>query len=379
MIFFLEGMPGSGKSYESMSKHIIPALQKGRAIDAYLYGLDHEKIASLAGIDIDQCKELLRELTTEEASEVWKHARDNALVVLDEAHKFWPSGRVRPSPEMCDLVAEHRHRGMDMLFMSQTFGSVHTVIQDRTNKKITFNKLDAVGQENRYNWVAFQGTLNTRGNRTFVTFSKMGSGMEKYDSKYFGTYKSHVSEDIQTDNYKDERFNIFNRKSLRYGLPALFIVGIFCIYHVYRWLSGAVLLDKEAPKTEVTVTENASAKSATQAPPVLPVKPQPRELDDYIYQSLKGKQHALTYLAVLGNRVMDFWVDVQDSDGNTLEVWRMADFEHWKYKITLTPSGILAVKDGVSLLLRERYLPNYVPPSARDNKLDMSASNPIEK
>jgi len=71
MIFFHEGMPRSGKSYESMEKHIIPALAKGRSVDAYLYGLDHEKIAPLAGIDVERCKELLVELTTEQASECW--------------------------------------------------------------------------------------------------------------------------------------------------------------------------------------------------------------------------------------------------------------------------------------------------------------------
>ena len=377
MIFFLEGMPGSGKSYESMSKHIIPALQKGRAVDAYLYGLDHEKIAGLAGIDVEQCKELLRELTTEEASEVWKFARQNALIVLDEAHKFWPSGRTRPPAEMCDLVAEHRHSGMDMLFMSQTFGSVHKVIQDRTNKKITFNKLDAVGQENRYNWVAFQGTLSTRGATTFVTFSKMGSGIESYNPKYFGTYKSHVSDDIQTDNYKDDRFNIFNRKSLRYGVPVFFLVGAFCIYYVYQWLTGSVLLDKEKDKGKQEITQSTGQAANGQKVTTV-IKAKPKEPDDFLFQSINGKPHALTYLATLGNAVMDFWVDVQDTEGNTLEVWRKADFDHWGYKVTLTPSGLLAVKDGVRMLLRERNLPNYRQPNQRDNKIDMTAANPVE-
>ncbi|HGE8265732.1 TPA: zonular occludens toxin domain-containing protein [Aeromonas hydrophila] len=374
MIFFHEGMPRSGKSYESLVKHIIPALAKGRAVDAYLYGLDHEKIAGLAGIELDRCKELLVELTTEQASECWKVCRDNALVVLDEAHKFWPSGRKRPPEEMCNLVAEHGHRGMDMLFMSQTFNSVHKVIQDRTNKKITFTKLDSVGMEKRYNWTAYQGTLGTRGSNTFVTFSKMDSGVGKYDEKFFGTYKSHVSEEIQTGNYKDERFNFFNKKSVKFGLPLVLLAFVGGIYYLSQFLSGSLF---EGNKSEVETAKAAQPQQAPAGQAVQPVKPKRAEPDDYIYKSLKGRDYSLTYLSKFGSAVVDFWVEIRDEKGETLEVWQKADFDNFGYKYSLTSTGmIIASIKGTELLFKEKRLPNYSPNKKNDN-IDMSATNPL--
>lgn len=378
MIFFHEGMPRSGKSYESMVQHIIPALAKGRAVDAYLYGLDHEKIAELAGIDVERCKELLVELTTEQASECWKYVRDNALVVLDEAHKFWPSGRKRPPEEMCNLVAEHGHRGMDMLFMSQTFNSVHKVIQDRTNKKITFTKLDSVGMESRYNWTAYQGTLGTRGSSTFVTFSKMDDGVGKYDKKYFGTYKSHVSEEIQTGNYKDARFNFFNKKSVKFGLPLVVVAFFGGIYYLTLFLSGGLFGKKEETVETAKVAQVQQAAPAGAATPVQVVKPKPAEPDDFIYKSLKGKDYSLTYLAKLGSAVMDFWVEVRDEKGETIEVWQKADFDMFGYKYNLTSTGmIIATIKGTELLFKEKRIPNYAGNKRRDS-VDMSATNPVD-
>lgn len=374
MIFFHEGMPRSGKSYESLVKHIIPALAKGRAVDAYLYGLDHEKIAGLAGIELDRCKELLVELTTEQASECWKFARDNALVVLDEAHKFWPSGRKRPPEEMCNLVAEHGHRGMDMLFMSQTFNSVHKVIQDRTNKKITFTKLDSVGMESRYNWTAYQGTLGTRGSNTFVTFSKMDDGVGKYDPKYFGTYKSHVSEEIQTGNYKDERFNFFNKKSVKFGLPLVVVAFFGGIYYLSLFFTGSQFGKK---KEDVESARTVQTQQAQTGQGAHPVKPAPPEPDDFIYKSLKGRDYSLTYLSKFGSAVVDFWVEIRDEKGETLEVWQKADFDNFGYKYSLTSTGmIIASIKGTELLFKEKRLPNYVGNKKPDN-VDMSATNPL--
>jgi zona occludens toxin len=374
MIFFHEGMPRSGKSYESMEKHIIPALAKGRAVDAYLYGLDHEKIAGLAGIDLEQCKELLVELTTEQASECWKFVRDNALVVLDEAHKFWPSGRKRPPEEMCNLVAEHGHRGMDMLFMSQTFNSVHKVIQDRTNKKVTFTKLDAVGLETKYNWTAYQGTLGTRGGSSFVTFSKVADGVGKYDKKFFGTYKSHVSEDIQTENYKDDRFNFFNKKSIKFGLPLLIVACIYGVYYLTRFFSGDIFTEKEAERKSAQVEQAkvSASPAAVVAPPPKVVEP-----DDFIYKSLKGRDYSLTYLARLGSVVMDFWVEIRDEKGETIEVWQKADFDTFGYKYSLTSTGmIVASIKQTELLFKEKRIPNYSS-SQKGGNVDMSATDPL--
>lgn len=45
MIIFHEGLPGSGKSYEALVKHIIPSLEKGRKVYARLNGFNYEKVS----------------------------------------------------------------------------------------------------------------------------------------------------------------------------------------------------------------------------------------------------------------------------------------------------------------------------------------------
>lgn len=55
MLIFHEGLPGSGKSYEALVSHIIPRLKDGRTVDAYIEGLNFEKIAELAEITLEHC------------------------------------------------------------------------------------------------------------------------------------------------------------------------------------------------------------------------------------------------------------------------------------------------------------------------------------
>ena len=66
MIIFHEGMPRSGKSYAATQDHIVPALKQGRRMYVRIDGIDHAKLADLAGITEERCRELLTELTEED-------------------------------------------------------------------------------------------------------------------------------------------------------------------------------------------------------------------------------------------------------------------------------------------------------------------------
>jgi zona occludens toxin len=55
-ILFYEGLPGAGKSYEAMATQIIPFLQKGREVVAYIEGLDHERIAVAADMPVERVR-----------------------------------------------------------------------------------------------------------------------------------------------------------------------------------------------------------------------------------------------------------------------------------------------------------------------------------
>ena len=59
MIYFHEGLPGSGKSYEAMVHHMIPALRNRRRVVTNIHGINYEKIAGLVGTTVDSLREIL--------------------------------------------------------------------------------------------------------------------------------------------------------------------------------------------------------------------------------------------------------------------------------------------------------------------------------
>ncbi len=112
MLIFHEGLPGSGKSYEALISHIIPRLKDGRTVDAYVEGLNFEKIAELCEITIEECQERLKQITREEVLNIHNHVRDKSLVIIDEAQNFWPNGRGKLAQPIIQFITEHRHRGL---------------------------------------------------------------------------------------------------------------------------------------------------------------------------------------------------------------------------------------------------------------------------
>lgn len=271
MLIFHEGLPGSGKSYAAMADHIIPALQKGRAVYAYIEGLNHEKIAEAAGLNIDVVKTLLVQITREEVPQVYRHVKNDALVVLDEAQNFWPDRRQPLTPEITQFVTEHRHRGLDVLLMGQVFTDVHKLWRGRVDTLIVFRKLDAIGKPTEYRWSVQKQDSRRK-------FKETTSGKKPYDVKYFGTYASHTEGTENLETYKDDRANVKNsavfRKIKLFGLVMLAALAFLGWLFYGGGLEGsvdkkplkpvAVAVPEKPPVTKTTVVH-------TPAPaPVLP-------------------------------------------------------------------------------------------------------------
>lgn len=225
-ILFYEGLPGAGKSYEAMCTQIIPFLQKGREVVAYIEGLNFERIAEASGLPADRVRELLHPLTREDmrprettvngktvmVDGTWiEKVRDNAFHVFDEAQNWWPN-RLRSTEALTQFVTEHRHRGIDVLLMGQSLLDVLALWRRRVDQKFTFLKLTALGTDKRYRVTVFKG----QGNDEFV---KVTDKLGKYDPKFFGTYASHVSDDTNTATYTDKRASFASSTFVRYGIP----------------------------------------------------------------------------------------------------------------------------------------------------------------
>lgn len=301
MLIFHEGLPGSGKSYEALVTRIIPALSQKRPVDAYVEGLDHARIAALASITEEQCRELLIVLTRDQVPEIWSVSRDNALVVLDEAQNFW-GNRAKLSKEITQYVTEHRHRGQDIVLMGQDLRDVHTLWRRRIELKLRFMKLSGLGTSKRYS----VGTFRCVGPDEF---EKVGVVVSKYDPKYFGTYKSHVSDDTNKGDYKEQRATIWRHPMLRIAAPLALVAAVWGVNSAWKFFHPE-------PKQETAATKASApsqqASGAAQVVSIIQAPADTRPAQERRFSKLSADYRIrLAGLVQRGDRVQGIieWVD----------------------------------------------------------------------
>jgi zona occludens toxin len=333
-ILFFEGLPRAGKSYEAMATQIIPFLQKGREVVAYVEGLNHERIAEAAGMAVERVRELLFVLTREDmrpreekkggklvqVDGAWiEKTRDNALHVFDEAQNWWPN-RLRPTEQLTQFVTEHGHRGITVLLMGQSLLDVLALWRRRVDQKFGFLKLTALGTDKRYRVTVYKG----RGNDEF---EKVTDKLCKYDPKYFGTYASHVADDTITETYTDKRARFLNADFVRYGVPVVLGLAIWGGSKAWSFFHpaqpeqakpGSVSVSKAIPPAASPVAVAAGpAKPAAEAPPL----PDKRSAEERYFAELGNKGRVrLSGLLVGRGHVAGVveWVD-----GNTRVIERI--------------------------------------------------------
>ena len=362
MIIFHEGLPGSGKSYEALVKHIIPSLEKGRKVYARLNGFNYEKVSELTGRTVEELKELYTEVTEEQVHTVYEIVENDCLLVIDELQNFFPSGRQKLSDEMTQFIAEHRHRGMDIVCMGQALADCHTTWKRRIERKITFLKLSMVGLDNKYKWEMYQGSIN--GQKGDVVFKKIKSGTEKYDSKYFGSYLSHQLTTDNTDVYSDDRVNIFKSKQFMLYLPIFIGVIAFAIYFLSSFFSGETQIVKQESKEPnnrpvakaenqpSTPTTGESNQQQTQPPkPKISVDPYQRLRD-----MIQNNNAMITYEEIYKGRIADLRVVVENDAKQVLDTFNREELLTLGYRLKKTMLGIEGYR-GTKLAVVFRYKP----------------------
>ncbi|WP_068637249.1 zonular occludens toxin domain-containing protein [Thauera butanivorans] len=344
MFFFHEGLPGSGKSYEAVTKHLIGALAKGRPVDAYVEGLDHAKLADLAGITEGRCRELLVTLTREQVPDVWKHSRDNALVFIDEMQNFWPSNKQKLGPEITQFITEHRHRGQDICGMGQDLRDVHAMWRRRCGQKVVFSKLDGLGRDGNYSYRLYKAVTPEK-------FELVSKGVGKYDEKFFGSYASHTSDDINTENYKDSRAVLWNTWQFRLGLPVFAVAVVAACWFLYNALWGGEFMKQEKREPAHVIDEGPVH---VYVPPVPPgrapdAEPAPVPLDYVQEISIKWRPRLSGWI-MMGSK-MEGVVEWYDSSLRQQERLSVQQLMKLGYKFEYSREMLWIRKDGFELLV----------------------------
>lgn len=221
MINGLEGIPGSGKSYEAVAYHVLPALRAGRKVITNL------PLIIEAFVAIDPSWRELIEVRTRPAPRIgdwdasniaerqafqlwtdrepqpqpdhistfgtvwdfystWRNDKGQGpLYVVDECHVPLPRPE-RGSPgtpaEVVQWFKLHRHFNADVLLMTQKFRDMDQAIAGIIATLIKCRKADVLGNADEYIRKVHAGY---RG-------SEIQRNIRKYDPKYFGLYKSNT-------------------------------------------------------------------------------------------------------------------------------------------------------------------------------------------
>lgn len=271
MLVFNEGLPRSGKSYDCVKNHILPALQAGRTVYARINGLQHEAIAQHLLMDIAKVRELLVIVSTAEVKTLFIARRDlqsadqewyiadelkNALFVVDEAHEFYVASREAINPAIEQFFALCGQNGMDGVLMSQWYRRLHSSVRARIERKNVFQKMTAVGMQGKFTLKQYHATEPDR-------FELVDTTVGTYDPKIFPLYSGYAPGATNTAVYTAGGVTVW-RKLGKYALVMVPLVGVgvYCLVH---FLSGGAPMVKQGSSTRI-----GPAVTTTHAPAASP-------------------------------------------------------------------------------------------------------------
>lgn len=356
-ILFFEGLPRAGKSYEAMVTQIIPFLQRGKHVVAYIEGLDFARISEASELDESTVREYLHPLTREDMQPrevkgadgkvvktdgAWiDKVMDNALHVFDEAQNWW-GNRNRATDALTQFVSEHGHRGMTILLMGQSLKDVQALWRRRVDQKLVFLKLTALGADKRYQVTVFKGQGDE-------TFAKVTTKINKYDTKYFGTYASHVSEDTDTETYTDGRVNVFKSSLFTWVLPCALVGAVWGGWTTWKYFNptpaassvpkpGSLSAARAVPPAAPVVPVRTSPADEVRGPK--PAPEPPKTAEERYFVDLTGKGRARLGGFIQGVNRQFLVIEWLDGGTRVIERMNLEQLEALGVKVTLRSSTV---------------------------------------
>jgi hypothetical protein len=226
---FYCGPPGSGKSYHVVKEVIIPSLKKGRKIITNLpvcLDVMAAKIPELKFVEKMNFVEMIDEERIRNIHELVADEKGiyaGCLVVIDEAHNYWPTDEPIRNKEFKKWYMEQRHYFQDVVLLTQDFDNVHKFMRSITEKRFEYSKNVDKGFENGYNEDYYIGKSKKRPVRT----------MHSYDKFYFQFYFSH-SKSLAGKGLSEKpvgrKVNILLKYVIHLGLGLALFVGSMYLF-----------------------------------------------------------------------------------------------------------------------------------------------------
>lgn len=367
MINGLEGIPGSGKSYEGVVFHVLEALKQGRLVITNL-PLNVDMFAAL-----DPGYRELIELRTRPAKQLgdwdatdiaerpafqlwtdkdpvdppenvftfgtvwdfystWRGPKGQGpLYVIDECHVSFPKTGTPDS--IVQWFKLHRHFNADVLLMTQSFRDINQPIAQLIHTRIKVQKADILGKSGSYIRKVHAGY---RG-------AVIQTSERKYESQYFALYKSNTqsSGSAETGMQDVKPFIVYFNRFKWIWLALCLVVAVWAFWPE----KGRTVFGTSTPGSSGMMRKSSfeaqSGSNAFTVPPSStpqttqlhasqsPSEPKPPTMDP-----LFGKMLHLT--GQIGKSGSQLWTFVVSSEGRRVFDLTSADLENAGYAIRVT-------------------------------------------
>lgn len=275
------GRPGSGKSYEAVAFHVIPAIKEGRRVVTNLpLNLDH--FVNVFGPEVLELIEIVKDGFSKDngvikafsdaehfTREEWKNeAGQGPLFLIDECHFQYPrTARDKKSSDdllsCLEYFSMHRHYGHDILFMTQSLGKLHKDLRDMIQVQYLVSKHSAAGSDKTYT----RKVLDGAGARPTC----LSEGVRRYDKTFFPFYKSHTQSDTSVNEAKaSDIVPLWKRWWIWLSFICIF-VGIPIVIIGFNGMLGNS--DKPTVSASSPSPSPAPIMDPSQLPPAAPVQP----------------------------------------------------------------------------------------------------------
>lgn len=214
----LVGRPGSGKSFEAVANHVLPALRMGRFVvtnlplnigeiralgEYYIYndvtdGKVKINIADLIVLVHPNKRNNNIPFSVVEDFSGYQHLINDQNIgvyyVIDECHKAFPNSNALARDNatilritaISEWFAEHRHIGADVMIITQHIQKVFKPIADNVQTLYIVSKMSNFGAGNRYRLKMFDGISSDA--------SQVGEPRYRYYNKaVYPLYESHTA------------------------------------------------------------------------------------------------------------------------------------------------------------------------------------------
>lgn len=276
MINGLEGIPGSGKSYEAVAMHVLPALRAGRMVITNLpllaasFSALDESYAALIQLRT-KTQPVLGKWDAEAVDDAgnghafslidgdfekplnvpvfgsvwdyyspWKHPSTGSgpLYIIDEAHLALPV--IRCDQQVIEWFKLHRHFNADVLLATQSFRDLNQPVARLVAMLIKCRKADILGKKDCYIRKVHAGY---RG-------AVISTEERKYNPAFFALYRSHSQGNSVAESAASD-VQPFLVKFKRFSRVFYLLTAAYCVFAFWRWYSP--------PKASIAASSVVSA------------------------------------------------------------------------------------------------------------------------